>query len=71
MDGVGCFDGSEYPGVSNKLANESAAPPPDVVVKGTLDDMLVVGCVCCRKKSYKEHEVKSLTGCALKFVTKC
>ena len=50
MGGAGCFDGSEYPGVSSKLANESAAPPPGVlllVVEGKLDDVLMVDCVCC------------------------
>ena len=48
MGGAGCFDGSEYPGVSSKLANESVAPLPDVlllVVEGKLDDVLMEDCV--------------------------
>jgi len=49
VGGAGCFGGSEYPGVSSKLANESAAPPPGVlllVVEGKLDVVLMVDCVC-------------------------
>jgi len=57
VGGACCFGGSEYPGVSSKLANESAAvPPPDMlllVVEGILDGVFMVDCVGCGIKHVK------------------